>query len=109
MPEKPHSPDGQRRLRTEKRYVAICDVLGLKEILRSKGLHWLVERYGKLLKFTAFNQVAHVKKATPERRGPWRRHSISRHVVFSDTILIWTTSSPRTREFTVWPSFFFPM
>jgi hypothetical protein len=68
-----------------------------------------VDRYGKLLKFAAFNQIARVKKTGPEKRGRWRKRSISNHVVFSDTILIWTTAPPRTKEFTTWPDFFFPM
>jgi hypothetical protein len=76
-------------LRTLPRIVALCDILGLKEMLRSRSLSDLAAEYSELIATAA-------KWGTVQARGRqrWRRKTVAHHVVFSDTILLW--SQPAT-------------
>lgn len=75
--------------------MAICDVLGFKELLRDADLSGLHERYRQLLR--AVNRSAVVTAAS--ERDPWQFTTTSYigHTVFSDSIILWSPPVPRKK------------
>ena len=82
----------------KKRYVALCDVLGFSDLVRSVTLDSLYARYEGLL--TAVRAQCHlpVKRAAPNSPNDRGLEDVGlielEHAFFSDTILIWSEAIP---------------
>lgn len=94
-------------LTSTKRFIAVCDILGFKELIRTLGLKAVQERYTRVLE-SAFRHAG-TSALSAEVFETIPIDCSQDYAVFSDTILIWSETMERSARMPRFPALQFFM